>query len=116
MEALILCPYRGRGQRYNGEFVEPMRRNARPLSELRPNLVNPAARAGHSQGELPRPYSFTGDYISYSLCPRRYMIYRRYNFAPSRSQTTIFGNLVHQTIEDLHQILIDRRGAAQGVA
>jgi len=37
------------------------------------------------------------------------MIFRKYGFVPSRSQTMFFGNLVHQTLEDLHHYLIAER-------
>ena len=56
-----------------------------------------------------RTYSYTGDYLLYGKCPRQYMIFRKFGFVPSRSQTMLFGRLVHETLEDLHQHLIDRR-------
>jgi DNA helicase-2/ATP-dependent DNA helicase PcrA len=40
------------------------------------------------------------------------MIFRKYGFVPSRSQTMFFGSLVHQTLEDLHHYLIAQREAA----
>lgn len=58
---------------------------------------------------LSKPYSYTADYLAYDRCPRQYMIYRKYKFVPSRSQTMFFGSLVHNTIEDLHQFLISKR-------
>jgi DNA helicase II / ATP-dependent DNA helicase PcrA len=62
--------------------------------------------------ELPKNYSFTSDYLLYQTCPRNYMIFRKYGFVASRSQTLFFGNLVHQTLEDLHHHLIAQRKAA----
>jgi DNA helicase-2/ATP-dependent DNA helicase PcrA len=62
--------------------------------------------------DLPKNYSFTGDYLLYQNCPRQYMIFRKYGFAPSRSQTMFFGSLVHQTLDDLHQFLIAKRSQA----
>ena len=59
--------------------------------------------------DISRNYSYTSDYLTYQKCPRNYMIFRRYDFVPSRSQTMFFGSLVHQTIEDLHNYLIQRR-------
>lgn len=59
--------------------------------------------------ELGKSYSYTGDYLSYIQCPRQYMIYRKYGFVASRSQTMMFGSLIHQTIEDLHTTLINER-------
>jgi len=58
---------------------------------------------------ISKPYSYTADFLAYDRCPRQYMIFRKYGFVPSRSQTMFFGSLVHNTIEDLHQELILRR-------
>ena len=58
---------------------------------------------------LSKPYSYTADYLAYDRCPRQYMIFRKYGFIPSRSQTMFFGSLVHNTIEDLHELLISKR-------
>ena len=62
-----------------------------------------------SDSSLTKPYSFTADYLSYDRCPRQYMIFRKYGFTPSRSQTMFFGSLIHSTIEDLHEELIAKR-------
>lgn len=105
-QLLVLCPFKGAGQRYNDEFKPPIAALARPLAELDPSAIDPRKREHDS---TPKPYSFTGDYVRYLICPRRYMLERRYNFVPSRGQTTIFGNLVHRTIEDLHQFLMGVR-------
>jgi len=56
--------------------------------------------------ELGKNYSYTADYLNFMQCPRKYMIFRKFGFVPSRSQTMFFGSLVHQTIEDLHHLLI----------
>lgn len=70
--------------------------------------VNPAdvPKAKPEADDTPRNYSFSGDFLLYKRCARQYMIFRKYGFVPSRSQTMVFGTLVHQTIEDLHQFLI----------
>ena len=52
-------------------------------------------------------YSFTGDLKIYETCPRQYQFFREYDFTPSRSAVIFFGLLVHQTIEDIHRIVID---------
>lgn len=54
-------------------------------------------------------YSYTGDYLMYRRCPRNYMIYRQYGFVPSRGQTMFFGRLIHETVEDLHNLVISKR-------
>ncbi len=66
------------------------------------------------QDDLGKSYSYTADYLNYQQCPRKYMVFKKYGFIPSRSQTMFFGSLVHQTIEDLHHLLIsERKKAAQ---
>ncbi|MCK6543326.1 ATP-dependent helicase [bacterium] len=59
--------------------------------------------------DLGKVYSYTGDYLLFQKCPRQYMVFRKYGFVPSRSQTMFFGSLVHKTIEDLHYFLIQQR-------
>lgn len=65
--------------------------------------------AAFEKEELGKSYSYTADYLFYQRCPRQYMIMRKYGFVESRSQTMMFGTLVHSTIEDLHHILINNR-------
>jgi DNA helicase II / ATP-dependent DNA helicase PcrA len=52
-------------------------------------------------------YSFTGDLKIYETCPRQYQFFREYDFTPSRSAVIFFGLLVHQTIEEIHRIVLD---------
>jgi len=59
--------------------------------------------------ELAKSYSYTSDFIFYKRCPRQYMVMRKYGFVPSRSETMLFGSLIHETIEDLHNLLISER-------
>ena len=57
--------------------------------------------------KVKRSYSFTGDLKVYETCPRQYQFYREYDFTPSRSAVIFFGLLVHQTIEEIHRIVLD---------
>jgi len=61
------------------------------------------------RGELAKSYSYVSDYIFYKKCPRQYMVMRKYDFVPSRSEKMLFGTLIHQTIEDLHNLLLNER-------
>ena len=54
-----------------------------------------------------RRFSFTGDIKVYETCARQYQFFREYDFTPSRSAVIFFGLLVHQTIEEIHRIVID---------
>ena len=55
-------------------------------------------------------YAFTSDILLYENCPLQYMAYRYLGFAPHRQAATMFGSLVHQTIEDVHKSFL--RGEA----
>ena len=68
-----------------------------------------AAQRFQIQERMPvkKSYSFTGDLKIYETCPRQYQFFREYDFTPSRSAVIFFGLLVHQTIEDIHRIVID---------
>ena len=54
-----------------------------------------------------RRFSFTGDIKVYETCARQYQFFREYDFTPSRSAVIFFGLLVHQSIEEIHRIVLD---------
>jgi len=68
-----------------------------------------AAQAFEYRERIPvkRRYSFTGDLRVYETCPRQYQFFRAWDFTPSRSAVIFFGLLVHQTIEEVHRIVLD---------
>jgi len=63
----------------------------------------------HERMPVKKSYSFTGDLKIYETCPRQYQFFREYDFTPSRSAVIFFGLLVHQTIEEIHRIVLDGR-------
>ena len=110
---LVICHYRGQGQQINEPFRTLLAENFPRIPDLDLGGV-PAATPKHEE-DLPKAYSYTGDYLAYRACPRRYMVYRRYNFAPARGQTMFFGSLVHRTIEDLHEWLHGQGEAGRSI-
>jgi DNA helicase-2/ATP-dependent DNA helicase PcrA len=106
---LVIAHPRGPGQRVNPPF-QALLDDAFPRIPQLDVAGLPVARL--EVDETPHSYSYTGDYLYYGRCPRQYMIFRKYGFVPSRSQTMMFGSLVHRTLDDLHQLLIARRSAA----
>lgn len=56
-----------------------------------------------------KSYSYTSDYTLYKRCPLQYMLFKKYDFVPARSQMMLFGSLVHNTIEDLHNFLLNSK-------
>jgi DNA helicase-2/ATP-dependent DNA helicase PcrA len=105
---LIIAHPRGRGIQTHPQLDEVLDDQAVRIPDLDLATV-PSARG--EVDDVVRTYSYTGDYQAFLRCPRAYMIFRRYGFAPSRTQTMFFGSLVHQTIEDLHHRLISLREA-----
>lgn len=61
----------------------------------------------HERMPIKKTYNFTGDIKVYETCPRQYQFFREYGFAPSRSAVMFFGLLVHQSIEEIHRIVLD---------
>jgi DNA helicase-2/ATP-dependent DNA helicase PcrA len=103
----IIPHFQGRGQRTSEPFKTMLRESQLPtLQSFNIDLLPDFQIA---EEDLGRTYSYTGDYLGYLQCPRNYMLFKKYGFIPSRSQTMFFGSLVHQTIEDLHYLLIDER-------
>jgi DNA helicase-2/ATP-dependent DNA helicase PcrA len=103
---LVIPHYKGQGNRINEPFKEMLTRSFPRIPDFDMSTL-PAAKL--ETNDLPHVYSYTADYLLYKRCPRQYMIFRKYGFVPSRSQTMMFGNLVHRTLEDLHQHLIALR-------
>jgi DNA helicase II / ATP-dependent DNA helicase PcrA len=107
---LVVANFRSRGNYINDEF--------KPLVDALPVIANfdttTVPVAGPDADASPRVYSYTGDFLAYKRCPRQYLIFRKFDFVPSRSQTMVFGTLVHRTLDDLHQLLISSR--QQGAA
>lgn len=61
----------------------------------------------HERMPVKKSFSFTGDLKIYETCPRQYQFFREYDFTPSRSAVIFFGLLVHQTIEEIHRLVLD---------
>lgn len=71
------------------------------------DLLAAQSFALHERMPVKKSYSFTGDLKIYETCPRQYQFFREYDFTPSRSAVIFFGLLVHQTIEEIHRLVLD---------
>ena len=103
---LILSHFTGPGQRINDEFRALFDKHLAAIGGLDPAQLPTPQSATDTP---PLSYSYTTDFLAYRRCQRQYLVFRRLGFAPSRSQTMLFGSLVHKTLDDLHQYLIARR-------
>jgi len=90
------------------EFTEFFDENHFPLISALKNQPIPSPK--EKKNDLAKSYSYVSDFIYYKKCPRQYMVMRKYDFVPSRSETMLFGTLIHQTIEDLHNLLLNEKG------
>jgi DNA helicase-2/ATP-dependent DNA helicase PcrA len=110
-ENLLILPRYTYAKNASEEFKQLFENNS--FTEI-PDFDLASVRVAQMKTEdLGKTYSYTADYLNYDKCPRQYMIMRKYGFVPSRSQTMFFGSLVHQTIDDLHNYLIEKRKNAK---
>ncbi len=104
---LVVIMHLGGQGNYPSEPLKTMLDSA--LTRIPQFDVSSLPAATLKDDDLPRNYSYTSDYLLYQTCARQYMVFRKYDFVPSRSQTMMFGSLVHRTLDDLHQLLISQR-------
>jgi len=107
---LVVAHFKGTGQITSEPFKTIFSGNIFSANVTRiPNFhMSSLPSAKEEINDLPKTYSYTSDYLLYQQCPRQYMIFRKYGFVQSYSQTMVFGNVVHKTIEDLHYLLMQR--------
>ena len=55
---------------------------------------------------IKQSYSFTSHISVYENCALQYKFFKELGFIPVRTGSTLFGNLVHQTIEDIHRSVL----------
>ncbi len=107
---LVIPHFKGRGQSISRPFKEMLEKGVLTIPKFD---IEGSPAAKEEDADLGKNYSYTGDYLLYQKCPRQYMVFKKYGFVPSRSQTMLFGSLVHQTIEDLHYVFKRARDAGQ---
>ncbi|OSY16406.1 hypothetical protein BTJ48_00216 [Bacillus mycoides] len=55
---------------------------------------------------IKKQYSFTSHINLFETCALQYKFFKDLQFSPVRQGTTVFGSLVHQTIEDIHKAVL----------
>ena len=71
---------------------------------LRPSETDISSVKGSG---LRKSYSFTGDILTYEICPTQYKFFRELEFIPGRSTNTFTGTLIHAVLEDIHRAVIN---------
>lgn len=59
--------------------------------------------------KLKETLSFTSHILVYETCALQYKFFKELEFAPARQGATLFGRLVHETIEDIHKKAISNQ-------
>lgn len=60
---------------------------------------------------IKQSYSFTSHIAVYENCAMQYKFFKELGFIPVRTGSTLFGSLVHQTIEDIHRAVLRKEQA-----
>jgi DNA helicase-2/ATP-dependent DNA helicase PcrA len=105
---LVLPRYSGQGQRRLEAFKEICDSGIPTLDKINWDKIEAAKPA--NEDTIGKSYSYTSDYLMYKRCPRQYMLFRKYDFVPARGSVMLFGSLIHQTLEDLHNYLLAQKG------
>ena len=58
---------------------------------------------------IKKEYAFTSHISLYENCPLQYKFYKALEFSPVRNAATMFGVLIHQTIEDIHKAVLTKK-------
>ena len=103
---LILPQFKGQGQTTYSPFKKLIESSGIKSIKDFDSTTIPNSKADSDR--LAHVYTYTADYLPYNNCPRNYMVFHKYGFVPSRSQTMFFGSLVHQTVEDLQNFVMEK--------
>jgi DNA helicase-2/ATP-dependent DNA helicase PcrA len=82
------------------------------IYETIPSWKNPAFDVNKLELETIKPtnikheYSFTSHILLYENCPQQYKFYNELEFIAVRTGSAMFGQLLHQTIEDIHKAVL----------
>lgn len=100
---LIMAQFKGQGQSTYHALEHLF--NEKQFANCSQLHVKELPPSDDKSDRMAHVYTYTGDYLPYKNCPRNYMVFHKYEFVPSRSQTMFFGSLVHQSIEDLQNFI-----------
>jgi len=95
-------------------YFNPIWQGLQQWPYVRQDLLKSLFFRLRSRMPLKKTFSFTSDLKVFETCPRQYQFFRDHDFTPSRSAEIFFGALVHQTIEDIHRWVLDRRETELG--
>jgi len=99
-----------------GTWTDPSKYFEKPYNEL-PNYFDPSVNFDKYNFEkikdvnIKESYSFTSHIAVYENCSLQYKFFKELGFTSVRTGSTLFGTLVHQTIEDIHRAVLHKEQA-----
>ena len=102
---LLTCQEKTTGRRIPSKYFKPI---YDPVCSWRDGAFQPERLTLETikDVDLKNEYSFTSHITVFEDCARQYKFYRDLGFAPIRRNPILFGTLVHQTIEDIHNAVL----------
>ena len=65
------------------------------------------------KSDVIQPYTFSEHFNLFSSCPRQYHFFQELNFVRYEKEPWLFGTLVHHTIQDIHQKVLEQQKNSQ---
>lgn len=62
----------------------------------------------------PKVYSFTGDIVSFQICPKQYALKKFFGFSPTNSVQEWFGTAIHRTLRQVYIFFRDKGRIPKG--
>ncbi|GAC1689737.1 MAG: ATP-dependent DNA helicase [Ktedonobacteraceae bacterium] len=91
--------------KHPNEYIAPLFKTL-PRYTFAHKMLLPTVLPQKSVGKQhKRRYSFTQDITTYETCPRRYEYFHEHRFQASQPNDYFIGQLVHQTLENIHRTI-----------
>lgn len=99
------CNERPTGHKWPSKYFEDIYAGipdwTKRLDELKQLRADPV-----TVSQIKKEYAYTNSIIIYERCPLMYKFFRALDFAEVRVGATLFGAVVHETIEDIHKAVL----------
>lgn len=109
---VLACNESKTGRKKPTKYFDAVYPHLRDWSSLK-RVLGTLRASEVSVSHVKKEYSYTNHIISYERCPLFYKYFRALGFAEVRVGSTLFGSLVHETIEDIHKAVL--RGETDGI-
>ncbi|MCK8825794.1 ATP-dependent DNA helicase [Fuchsiella alkaliacetigena] len=100
---LVLTKYRKRANKR----IRPSYKSIRSIEEVNKEEWLDVDIDHKKDPLVKKQFSLTSDILVYDTCPRQYELYKEVSFVSSRTGGNMFGSLVHNCIEDIHNCCLN---------